>query len=138
MYIIKYVNYKMYSRFIRQGDSISLALVSAMGTATLLFYSNLMLILNLYCIYENLQPITVLKNFGKIRALCLYFIIFLINFLLVYFNKRHVKIFDDIYHTDKKNKYSDLLFFTYFVGTFLMLCISFIYIDFKKFGYVRF
>jgi hypothetical protein len=128
----------MYKRFLKQGNMESLALLYANGAVALLFFFTLIGILNVYCLYLGIEPLSVLKSFGKMKAFSCYFTIFSVNYFLIYYKKRHVKFFDDVYHKGKKNVYSDILFSIYLWGSYLAVAITFFIIEYKKYGYISF
>ena len=138
MYFLKYLNYKMYKMFLKQGDSSKLALIYACIATSLLFLSIFIMILNIYCIVIGIEPLSILKYSVKGKLFIFFAIILFLNYYLIYYNQKYVNFFKKIYSQEQVNKYSDILFFCIKWGTIIITILSFYYLEYKKYGHIRF
>jgi hypothetical protein len=138
MFTLKYLNYKMFYRFLKKGEDQDLALFSANGAVALLIFFLTIGLLNVYCILMNTELVYLLQGSIKIKLFIYYFFLLGLNYLLIFHKKKHINYFDEMYHVDCKNKYSDMLFFVFMWGSYAAVALSFFYIEYKKFGFTRF
>ena len=130
MYYIKYVNYKLFTRFKRQDGQVTSALWSAAMVAPILFVFNIIFLITCYYAFKWEMPIMKEKIsfFSKGKIFYGYAIIFVINYMIVYFNKQYIAIFSKFNRIEAKSKYSDFYFFIYFwlswIGSVLVLLIK--------------
>jgi hypothetical protein len=132
MYVLKYINYKVFRHFIKQGDADGTAILSAMGGVTLLLSINIVFCLNIYCIYLGTDLRVFLSSYASTSIYYISIVIFIFNYFLIYRNKKYKSIFEEVSYRDSKNVFSDLFFSIYLWGSFVLLSLSFIYFDFKK------
>jgi hypothetical protein len=132
MHFIKYVNYKLYSGYIKLGDSNFASILSANLISSLVFMLNTLFFCNIYCAGTGNELRTLFKGFHLEIMLFILLFFILLNYLFIYYNKKYINIFDKMYQIDKKNVYSNLIFYVYYFASAILLGISFMWVDYNK------
>ena len=126
MKVLRYLNYKVYYKFIKQGDSVKEAIFTTCYVLPVIFFLNIFaiqLFISAFCSFK-------IMTFYLTNIFILLAILIILNYLLVYAGGRYKSQFNKIQQSDSEIK--KVFFNLYFLMSFLMPGILAILINYIK------